>query len=54
MMWPVHCAQNTPGAEVSPLLEVDGSEVIVLKGLDKDEDCYSGFGTAKNPSKLLK
>lgn len=52
MLWPVHCVANTHGAQPSALLEVDGSETTVLKGLDKDEDCYSGFGTAKNPSEL--
>src|SRR5436190_14013442 len=40
--WPVHCIQNTKGAEFHPDL-VDNKHIrIVSKGLG-DEDSYSGF-----------
>ena len=57
MMWPTHCVQDTFGSELSPMLEIDGTESYILKGDDKTEDSYSAFGTPKNPSgmdKLLK
>jgi nicotinamidase/pyrazinamidase len=41
-IWPVHCAQNTRGAEFHPDLLEDPRIQIVSKGLG-DEDCYSGF-----------
>ena len=41
-IWPVHCAQNTPGAEFHPNL--DGADAIVVsKGTCVDEDGYSAF-----------
>jgi nicotinamidase/pyrazinamidase len=49
--WPVHCVQNTWGAEFHPGLRIDGSTVIVSKGQDPDRDQYSAFdgtGLAEN------
>jgi len=40
--WPVHCVQNTPGAEFHPRLIDDKHIRVISKGLG-DEDCYSGF-----------
>ena len=40
--WPVHCVQNTTGAEFHPQLRDDPRIHIVSKGLG-DTDCYSGF-----------
>jgi nicotinamidase/pyrazinamidase len=40
--WPVHCVQQTPGAEFHPALAADPRIHIVSKGLG-DKDCYSGF-----------
>jgi nicotinamidase/pyrazinamidase len=40
--WPVHCVQNTPGAEFHPQLRDDPRIHIISKGLG-DTDCYSGF-----------
>lgn len=42
-LWPVHCVQNSPGAEFSPLLQTDRVEAIFRKGTDPDIDSYSGF-----------
>lgn len=54
-VWPVHCAQYTKGAELSPLLDFsDKSYIEIRKGYIKDQECYSGFGTKRNPTKLLK
>jgi nicotinamidase/pyrazinamidase len=40
--WPVHCVQQTKGAEFHPALLDDMHIRVVSKGLG-DEDCYSGF-----------
>jgi len=40
--WPVHCVQNTPGAEFHPALRVDPRITIVSK-CTQDKDCYSPF-----------
>lgn len=40
--WPVHCVQNTVGAEFHPQLRDDSRIHIISKGLG-DTDCYSGF-----------
>ena len=41
-IWPVHCVQDTTGAEFHPDLLDDPRIHLVSKGLG-DEDCYSGF-----------
>jgi len=40
--WPVHCVQNTKGAQFHPQLKDDPRIHIISKGLG-DTDCYSGF-----------
>ena len=40
--WPVHCVQETAGAEFHPRLLDDIHIRVVSKGLG-DEDCYSAF-----------
>ena len=42
-LWPVHCVQGTPGANI--IAEVDASklQVIVEKGRDSRVEMYSGF-----------
>jgi nicotinamidase/pyrazinamidase len=40
--WPVHCVQNTKGAEFHPLLKDDPRIRVISKGLG-DTDCYSAF-----------
>ena len=40
--WPVHCVQQTEGAEFHPALLDDIHIRVISKGLG-DEDCYSGF-----------
>jgi nicotinamidase/pyrazinamidase len=40
--WPVHCVQNTHGAEFHPALRDDPRIILISKGLG-DTDCYSAF-----------
>ena len=40
--WPIHCVQNTKGAEFHPNLIDDIHIRVISKGLG-DEDCYSAF-----------
>lgn len=51
--WPVHCVQNTHGAEFHPDLLNDSRITIISKGVDESADGYSGFdGT--NLAQLLR
>jgi nicotinamidase/pyrazinamidase len=52
-IWPVHCVQDTPGAQLHPDLDAAAVDVIVDKGQDPGTDGYSGFdGT--NLAELLR
>ena len=42
-LWPVHCVQNTRGAELAPNLEQKRIGHIFQKGTDPGIDSYSGF-----------
>ncbi len=56
VLWPPHCVQNTPGAEV--LLDKKLFVAVVRKGMDPQFDSYSGFqddgGKKTDMDKLLK
>jgi nicotinamidase/pyrazinamidase len=41
--WPIHCVQNTPGAEFHPDLLNDPRITVISKGIDESADGYSGF-----------
>lgn len=43
ILWPVHCVQNTKGAELSPGLHKEKIEKIFFKGTDRSIDSYSAF-----------
>ncbi|WP_372917669.1 bifunctional nicotinamidase/pyrazinamidase [Salegentibacter sp.] len=43
ILWPVHCVQNSEGAEFHPELENAKIEAIFRKGTDPEIDSYSGF-----------
>jgi nicotinamidase/pyrazinamidase len=42
-IWPVHCVENTPGAELHPALERAKVDVIIDKGQDPNSQGYSAF-----------
>jgi len=42
-LWPNHCIQNTPGANLHPDLSISHAELILRKGFRKDIDSYSAF-----------
>lgn len=56
VLWPPHCVQNTPGAEI--LLDMKLFKAVVRKGTDPRYDSYSGFeddgGKKTDLDKLLK
>jgi nicotinamidase-related amidase len=41
--WPVHCVQETKGAEFHPKLDTDRFDEVFRKGTDVETDGYSGF-----------
>jgi len=49
--WPVHCVQNTWGAEFHPALRDDPRIIVASKGLG-DTDCYSAFDETDLASQL--
>ena len=42
-IWPVHCVQDTAGAELHPALDADAVDKVVDKGQDRETEGYSGF-----------
>ena len=56
VLWPPHCVQKTPGAEI--LLDNKLFKAVVKKGMDPQYDSYSGFqddgGKKTEMDKLLK
>jgi nicotinamidase/pyrazinamidase len=43
ILWPVHCVQETRGAEFVPGLDTSRIDRVFLKGTDRDIDSYSAF-----------
>ncbi len=41
--WPAHCVQGTKGARFHPDLRLPKDVVILSKGMDPEQDSYSGF-----------
>ena len=42
-IWPVHCVQDTAGAQFHPQLQIPANAVIISKGMDPTRDSYSAF-----------
>jgi nicotinamidase/pyrazinamidase len=42
-VWPVHCVQGTPGAELHPGLDRTKVDVVIDKGQDPNSQGYSAF-----------
>jgi nicotinamidase/pyrazinamidase len=43
VLWPDHCVQGTPGAELHADLPWQRADVVIRKGTDPEVDSYSGF-----------
>ena len=43
VLWPDHCVQRTPGAELAAALDRDRIQGVIQKGTDRTIDSYSGF-----------
>lgn len=46
VLWPDHCVQGTPGAELHPDLRVTSAQLIIRKGWHQGVDSYSAFREA--------
>ena len=44
-IWPVHCVQDTHGAEIIPEIDISKIDHVVQKGRDKRVEMFSGFFT---------
>lgn len=49
VLWPDHCIQGTPGAELHSGLPWEHVSVVIRKGEDPESDSYSGFRNNWNP-----
>jgi nicotinamidase/pyrazinamidase len=54
VLWPDHCVQGTPGADISKDIAIPHAELVVRKGFNKSVDSYSAFVEAdhKTPTGL--
>lgn len=43
ILWPMHCVENTPGAELHPGVDVSKVDKVFFKGIEKNIDSYSTF-----------
>lgn len=43
LLWPIHCIQGTPGAELIAEMPSDRFDVIIEKGIDSRVEMYSAF-----------
>jgi nicotinamidase/pyrazinamidase len=43
ILWPVHCVQETKGAEFHPSLNTKKISKVIYKGTEKNIDSYSAF-----------
>ena len=43
VLWPAHCVQGTPDAELHPDLNVPNAQLIIRKGFHAQIDSYSAF-----------
>lgn len=50
VLWPDHCVQGTPGAELHPDLPWDHVSAVIRKGTDPRSDSYSGFRNNWDPN----
>jgi nicotinamidase/pyrazinamidase len=48
-LWPEHCVQGTPGAELHPGIDWSALDAVIRKGSDPGVDSYSGFRENHGP-----
>jgi len=48
-LWPEHCVQGTPGAELHPRVDWSPLDTVIRKGNDPGVDSYSGFRENHGP-----
>lgn len=46
VLWPDHCVQGTPDAQISKRLDIAHAQIILRKGYHRDVDSYSAFEEA--------
>jgi nicotinamidase/pyrazinamidase len=51
-LWPDHCVQGTPGAELHPGIDWSALDAVIRKGSDPNVDSYSGFRENHGPAGL--
>lgn len=51
-LWPDHCVQGTPGAELHPGIDWSALDAVIRKGSDPGVDSYSGFRENHGPAGL--
>lgn len=49
ILWPDHCVQGTPGAELHGDLPQEPIDAVIRKGMNPDSDSYSAFRNNWNP-----
>jgi nicotinamidase/pyrazinamidase len=48
-LWPDHCVQDTPGAELHSAIDWSALDAVIRKGSDPGVDSYSGFRENHGP-----
>lgn len=43
VLWPDHCVQGTPGAEINKGIDIPHAQLVIRKGYRKGVDSYSAF-----------
>jgi len=51
--WPVHCVQDTTGAEFHEEVQLPEDVIVVSKGMGADEDGYSAFQARDDQGTML-
>jgi nicotinamidase/pyrazinamidase len=46
VLWPDHCVQGTPGAEIARDIDIPHAQLVIRKGYNASIDSYSGFKEA--------
>lgn len=52
-LWPPHCVQGTPGAKLHRAITPRIGDIVVCKGTDPLEECFSAGGNVDKPTGLV-